>query len=261
MKAAFKEWLKGSSEPRLLDDGSKVIRARDTELPLWETIDPLPPSGPNKIYLQKGRRFLSALAKAVDQASPKRIVEIGILNGGSTIYWAERYNVDRLIAFELSPQAPFLTQYLERHGLTEKVRVHFGISQGDKIAVRNVLLADLAGSSIDAVIDDASHWLVETKTAFETIFPFVRSGGVYVIEDWAWGHHKDWPAGLWGERPLMSPLLTELVLICGKGDGIIDHVDIDSSFAVIRRGNAPIATDGSFTLAKHYVSRGFAMIL
>ncbi len=249
------------SEPTLVDEGGGIIRVRDIELRLWGGLQPAPAGDAHCIYLYKDRRFLSALAEVIDRVAPTRIVEIGVLNGGSTIYWAERYNVQRMAAFEISSQAPLLTQYLDRHGLADRVRVHFGTRQEDVAAVLAAMVQDFAGEQVDAVVDDASHQYVETRTTLETLLPFVRNGGVYVIEDWAWGHHENWPPQMWVNLPLMSPLLSELMLVCGRGRGVIDRIEIDPNFAVIRRGPTPLPTDGTFRLTDHYLSRNFQVAL
>lgn len=243
------------------DDGEAVIRVRDIELRLWEQLDDLPASDSHRIYLYKDRRFLSALSAIFDRIAPKRMIELGILHGGSTIYWVERYQLERLAAFELRPGAPFLEQYLARNGLTDRVRAHFGIAQEDSEAVRAAIANDFADASVDAVIDDASHQFQQTRATVETILPVIRPGGAYVIEDWAWGHHKNWPPGLWADRPLMSPLLSELMLICGTGKGVIDSIEIDPNFVVLWRGSTPLPTDGSFKLVDHYVACNFSIAL
>lgn len=245
----------------MIDDGGLVVRARDTELRLWDGLRPAPQGDETHIYLFKDRRFLSALAHAVDRISPKRIVEIGIMSGGSTIYWAERYQVDRMAAFDISRQAPFLTSYLERHGLRDKVRLHFGTRQDDATAILGAVAQDFEGEPVDLVVDDASHQYLETRATIELLLPFVRNGGIYVVEDWAWGHHKNWPAQMWATQPLMSPLLSELMLICGRGRGVIDRIEIDPNFAVIWRGPASLPTDGTFRLADHYLARNFQVVL
>jgi hypothetical protein len=126
--------------------------------------------------------------------------------------------------------------------------------------MRAIIESDLDGELVDAVIDDASHYYTETKAAFETVFPYLRTVGVYIIEDWAWGHVHNWPAESRAGEPLMSPLLSELMLVCGHGDGIIDKIEIERRFAVIWRGQTTVAKD-RFRLADHYVARGFAVAL
>jgi hypothetical protein len=123
-----------------------------------------------------------------------------------------------------------------------------------------VIENDFGGGLVDAAIDDASHEYVPTKTAFETIFPFVRSGGVYVIEDWTWGHSHEWPPQARAEMPLMSPLLCELMLVCGHASDVISRVDINRRFAAIWRGTAELPRYG-FRLAEHYIARGFSVAL
>ena len=84
-------------------------------------------------------------------------------------------------------------------------------------------------SALAAIVDEiAPRCIVEiarvlqTRAAVEILLPFVRPGGAYVIEDWAWGHRWNWPPQLWLERPLLSPLLSELMLICGRELGVGD---------------------------------------
>ena len=38
------------------------------------------------------------------------------------------------------------------------------------------------------MIDDASHLLAESRSSFESLFPRLRPGGLYIIEDWNAGH-------------------------------------------------------------------------
>jgi len=245
----------------LVDDGGIIVRVRDIELRLWEGLQAAPAGDPHHIYLYKDRRFLTALAAVIDRISPARMVEIGVLTGGSTIYWAERYQLQRMAAFEISPRASLLSQYIERHALADRMRIHFGTRQDDVPAVLSAIAQDFAGEPIDVILDDASHQYNETRTTLETLLPYVRNGGIYVVEDWAWGHHKNWPPQMWANQPLMSPLLSELMLVCGRGRGVIDRIDIDPNFAVIWRGPTPLPTDGTFRLTDHYVSRNFQVAL
>ena len=50
------------------------------------------------------------------------------------------------------------------------------------------MATELGGRLIDLVIDDASHRLAETRSSFESLFPHVRPGGLFIIEDWRCDH-------------------------------------------------------------------------
>jgi hypothetical protein len=174
------------------------------------------------------------------------MVEIGLLHGGSAIYWEQRFCPERLDLFDITPSIPALEDYMMRHQL-DHVHLHLGISQDDRAAITSILDAP-----IDAVIDDASHQYAETLASFEAIFPLIRPGGVYIIEDWAWGHAAGWRG--WDERPLLSPLIMQLVLMAADERQPIFHVDVTGAFAVIERGYGTL--DQNFRVKDYYNPRG-----
>jgi hypothetical protein len=53
----------------------------------------------------------------------------------------------------------------------------------------------------------------------------------------------------------MSPLLRKLMLICGNGTALIERMEIDQNFAVVRRSEKELARDRTFRLKDHYTSR------
>ncbi len=66
------------------------------------------------------------------------------------------------------------------------MHMKYGIDQADKETVRGLVAEHLGeGRSVDLVVDDASHLLAPTRASFEAVFPYVRSGGSFVIEDYA----------------------------------------------------------------------------
>lgn len=232
------------------------VRVRDVDLVLFDGLT-APPSDDRNIALFKNERVIAAIENAIRPLEPKRIVELGLFEGGSAIYWEHRFNPSRMSLLDLRPEMTHLDRYIARHGLGDVMRTHLGVSQDDGPALRAAIGNDFEGAAIDLVIDDASHQHQETKASFETLFPFLRQDGAYVIEDWAWGHAGNWAPHQWRKRPLMSPLLSELMLICGKNEGVIDRLDIYPNFAVAWRGEATLPRDGTFLLAEHYISRGF----
>jgi predicted O-methyltransferase YrrM len=234
------------------------LRVRDIEIVLMEGLDNPPPSNDHQIILYKDRRFLQTLVNICDKLEPKRIIEIGIFHGGSTIFWAERYRPEKLVAFDIGPDAPYLTNYLQRHSFGTRVRPYFQVAQDDSATLRRIVGEEFGTTPVDLVIDDASHHLAETRAAIEALLPFVRPRGLYVIEDWAWGHHRLWPPEAWADQPLMSPLISELMLVCGNGAGVIDRLEIHPNFVAVWRGPQKLPEDGSFRLAGHYTARNFS---
>lgn len=232
------------------------IPIRDIELSLWETLGDCPGSNDRLIYLYKDRAFLRRLEAVAERIKPKQMIELGILDGGSAIYWQNRFQLERLIVFDIEPDAPHLRRYIERNDLQDVIRTNFAVAQDDGAALRAAIAKQALSPFVDFIVDDASHQYAQTRATVEILLPYLRPGGAYIIEDWAWGHHVDWPFGLWKDRPLLSPLLSELALICGHASGVIDRIEIDPNFVVLWRGEATLPKNGGFRLADHYVARG-----
>lgn len=126
-------------------------------------------------------RYLELLAKV----DPERILEIGVFNGTSTAAIAEICTRAKLVALELNPVPPaFLIDFIEQTGREASLRPYFGVDQSDTARIREIVAAEFGDEPLDLVIDDASHRLDPTRTSFEVLFPRLRPGGVYVIEDW-----------------------------------------------------------------------------
>jgi len=138
--------------------------------------------------------------------------------------------------------------------------------------VASIMAADLSGKQIDLVIDDASHLLDETRASFETLFPLMRPGGIYVIEDWNSDHlvadgleralldvdnpgHAKLVADL-GKAIAAQPvprarlvrLPLELVLARASARDVIREVTVMDNWVVIKRGDEPV-DPASFRLA------------
>ena len=55
------------------------------------------------------------------------------------------------------------------------------------MAAEDPALPDRLGQQYDLIVDDASHYGVAVTAAFRNLWPLVRPGGYYVVEDWWWG--------------------------------------------------------------------------
>lgn len=176
---------------------------------------------------------------------PRRIVELGIWDGGSVAFWFEYFDPERLVAVDLQRRAdrPYFARWAARRA-GDRVRTHWATDQADRSRLREIVATEHDGE-LDLVIDDASHLYAETLSSFETLFPLLRPGGLFVIEDWNWGH---WPDHYdLGPVPL-TRLACELVEALGTSSGPIAGIDVRPDFLVVERGPEALGTDGSFRL-------------
>lgn len=128
------------------------------------------------------RRYLSLL----DDERPRTIVELGIKDGGSTALLALAAEPDLLLALDLEPTIPaVLADLIETRGLQRRLVTAFGLDQSDRGAVTRFVDSHMPEGGFDLIIDDASHILGPTRTSFEVLFPRLRPGGLYVVEDWS----------------------------------------------------------------------------
>ena len=173
----------------------------------------------------------------------------------------------RLVAFDLAPSAPALDGWLARADPPRTdVRPHYGVDQSDRARLNAILDAELGAEPLDLAIDDASHLLEPTVASFEVVFPRLRPGGVFVVEDWASVHDiervlMEHPerltlnAGAISEPPTpLTRMVFEIVLAMAYTEVIAD-VRIARHWAEIRRGTAPIDA-ATFALRNCYGPRG-----
>lgn len=101
-----------------------------------------------------------------------RMLEIGVQNGGSQEMWRDYMGPDALLyGVDINPDCAKL------NGDAGEVRIG---SQDDPEFLRRVI--DEMGG-VDVVLDDGSHVMKHIRTSFDTLFPYVSEGGIYIVED------------------------------------------------------------------------------
>ena len=100
------------------------------------------------------------------------------------------------------------------------------------------------GAPLDLVIDDASHLYGPTKASFEALFPLLREGGVYVIEDWAWEHWPSYgsPYHSWAFDESPTRLAVQLVEATGTNRNLVARVDVFGGLIAVHRGSDVVET-------------------
>lgn len=141
--------------------------------------------GAEDLVLFKPRGYIEEYLR-IAGAPVDAIVELGIYRGGSTAFLLGLFRPRAMLAVDLEPRLPRpLLDRLASHPLGGGVHVRGGVDQADRATIVG-LVDELIGAPLDLVVDDASHLLGPTTVSFDTLFPRVRPGGTYVIEDWSY---------------------------------------------------------------------------
>ena len=212
-----------------------------------------------RFVVAKTRPMVERLAATIGALEPRRVVELGIFKGGSAALLAALAEPVRLTAIELATTpVDALAQHIERRGLTDVIRPHYGVDQGDRDRLAELLDSDHGSEPIDLVVDDASHYYRETRASFELLFARMRPGGRYIIEDWGWAHYAEslWQAGggPFHDRPALSNLVVELLMIAVSAEDLVAHVEVFRDTVTVTRG--PLAIADPIRLEDHYRNRG-----
>ena len=140
----------------------------------------------DRFVVWKTRAIIDRYTRIVGDPDVRNIFELGILKGGSTVFLAAVSAPRKLVAIELEvARIAALDEFVTDQGLADRVRMFYGVDQGDVATVGRILDAEF-DEPLDFVVDDASHMLDLTRALFNLVFPRLRPGGVYVIEDWSW---------------------------------------------------------------------------
>ena len=210
----------------------------------------------DRFYMFKTVPFLEAYAEIKKQNRLKDILEIGVYRGGSTVFFDRFFEPDTLVAVEYERERlPKLDRYI-RNQAKSNVTVYTGVDQKSAPHL-NAIVKKHFPNGLDLVVDDASHWYDETKSSFETLFPYVRTGGWFLIEDWSWAHAGGLqePGNIWEDKPALTNLVFEIVVAHATNDTLIDKIIFSPGLVYLRRGSHPILP-GQFRLADFKLMRG-----
>jgi hypothetical protein len=243
----------------LLDD--LVFRLEHFKSSTWEIPDHFFAFFKTKALVDQYFKYLS---QKMD-FSPRSVFELGIFDGGSTAFWFELFRPSKHVAIDLvdGNDSDYFQQYRASRNAEHKIKTFWTTNQADRERLRRIVSNEFDGP-LDLVIDDASHLYAPTKASFEILFPLLRKGGIYIIEDWAWAHWKEFhsPEHEWTQSTPLTKLISELVEATGSSKTLISNVTVFEGFAAIERGTEEV-NPGDFCLERHIVSppRGSAFEL
>jgi hypothetical protein len=209
-------------------------------------------AGGDDFFVCKFRAEIDGYAELFARLAPERIFELGMHGGGSTVLFAELARPRKLVSIDLEP-LPQVRERVERHaaaiGLGDAVKVFGGVDQSDRKELARIADEEFGDAELDLVVDDCSHLYEPARHSFNELFPRLRAGGVYVIEDWRWGHI---PLGQEAPESVpeisLSRLVVEIVLASATLPGLASETRVDLNGVSITRGDAPLSP-GAFDVS------------
>jgi predicted O-methyltransferase YrrM len=194
---------------------------------------------PERFCLGKVPRIVDRYEAFLAELAPRIIVEVGIMEGASTAMLAELARPDKLIAIDnLEARNTKLQDFITRRGFEDTISVYGGVDQADAERIRAIIDDEIGDDALDLVLDDASHLLDATRRTFNCLFPRLRPGGIYLLEDWATGLKADGPAPLESEQ--LVTLVFELIAAKGRHPSLIGDVTVKGGWVLVERGKDPI---------------------
>lgn len=103
---------------------------------------------------------------------PITLLELGVWKGDSILTWWEYFQQGIIFGVDRNLRECLITKDERRY-----------LYQCDQANADTLERIARGAGGFDVIIDDASHISSKTIASFGILFPFLRSGGLYVIED------------------------------------------------------------------------------
>ena len=118
-------------------------------------------------YLNIYDRYLAPIRN-----SPINLLEIGVRDGCSHRMWREYFPNGTIFGIDIDPRC--------KQTQSDRIRIFIG-SQSDPNIVDQATKS--ANGEFDVILDDGSHVNSLTIASFELLYPKLKPGGLYIIED------------------------------------------------------------------------------
>ena len=131
-------------------------------------------------YLPIYQRYLADIT-----APAPVILELGVHRGDSLEMLADYFPAALVLGVDAND--------MDLAFSTPRIKAYQGLQ--DDPALHERILAENKITVYDLIIDDCAHIGSLAATSFQILFPKLKPGGLYIIEDWGAGYWPKWPEG------------------------------------------------------------------
>jgi len=132
-------------------------------------------AGTDKVSALTGHGYFRAYQRIALETGPAgRVCEVGVYRGASLKMWQALFPAGLVAGVDNAPYAAWPPGTVQV------------VAEQDDPGLP-ALLTEVSPDGFDLIVDDASHDGKLTRRTWELLWPLVRPGGYYVIEDWSEG--------------------------------------------------------------------------
>jgi hypothetical protein len=136
------------------------------------------------IYDQLLSPYRNGFTDAGSTPRPLRFLELGVSHGGSQQIWRKYLGPNAILfGIDVEPRCADIDD--------ANLNIRIG-SQADPKFLKEVV-TEMGG--VDVVLDDGSHVAEHQLKSFETLFPLLTEGGLYIVEDVHTAYWRKWQGG------------------------------------------------------------------
>lgn len=139
------------------------------------------------------------------------VLEIGVASGQSIKMWTDYFTKATIHGADISKASEACESYSGR------IKFHL-LDQGNEAQLKNLEQF----SPFDLIIDDGNHFWKEQILTFKTLFPYLRSGGIYIVEDTSTSYWKEYKNNSISAVEFFKTLVDDVHLNGSRGSVPID---------------------------------------
>jgi hypothetical protein len=149
---------------------------------------------------------------------PIKLFEMGVAGGKSIRMWEQYFECVEITGLDIKPRYEYVN--------TDETFIYVGDQRNERLLVEIVK----SRGPFDIIIDDAGHRMLPQQIAFNVLFPTLKPGGWYVIEDLQTSYMRGFKGGYKHPNSTIEKIKTFIdtmhaAYIKGESDVMTEEVD------------------------------------